>query len=105
VDPLYLREVIPFGERVGEPPRLTIPKKANKVQLSKAGAKDLLLKRALDVSEPIVDRSRRYENDGTIKCDDLAKQRVLEEERARVIEAYRNQKKILYKKAKNAAIS
>jgi len=101
VDPLYMREVIPFGDRVDEPPHLTaIPKKAKKTQPSKAGSKDLLLKKVLDSAPAFhMDTKKRYENDGTIKCDDLAKQRVLEEERKRVIEAYRKQKKNLNKKS------
>lgn len=33
-----------------------------------------------------------YLNDGTIKCDDVAKKQMLIEERNRVIESYRNSK-------------
>jgi len=95
IDPLYMREVIPFGDRADEPPRLTsMPKKAKKVDAARAGSKDLLLKKRLDIAPTtIADGKRRYENDGTIKCDDSAKQRILEVERTRVIEIYRSQKK------------
>uniref|UniRef100_A0A915L8F4 Uncharacterized protein n=1 Tax=Romanomermis culicivorax TaxID=13658 RepID=A0A915L8F4_ROMCU len=58
--------------------------------------KDLLLDKVLmkaeDTRKPYV-ASKNYLNDGTIKCNHEQKRKILQEERNRIIEAYRFSKK------------
>jgi len=82
---LNAREVIPFGDRADAPPEFdTINRKTLKPGFSKAGSKQLLLKAMLSPPVPTAEES----------LPPQSTKKVLDDERDRVIAAYRTFKKI-----------
>jgi len=97
-DPLNRKETIPFGERVDAPPDLIFPHLKTRTSSTKSTKKsDLLLhsvvNSATGSSWAITSSSDSNLHSSTIKCDDPSKQKLLEEERRRVIDVYRNLKR------------